>query len=59
MNPPPQKFLPGTLVKGIPFANDYIQHPMIGIIICESDRSNWWGDIYTVGIGSSPRMERS
>jgi hypothetical protein len=47
MNPPPQKFLPGTLVKGIPFANDYIQHPMIGIIICESDRSNWWGDIYT------------
>jgi hypothetical protein len=42
MNPPPQKFLPGTLVKGIPFANDYIQYPMIGIIICESDRSNWW-----------------
>ena len=47
MKPPPPKFSRGTLVKGIPFAGDYIQYSMVGIIICESGRSNWWGDDYT------------
>lgn len=45
--PPPVKFKTGTLVKGIPFASDYFQHPMVGIILYESDRSNWWGETYT------------
>lgn len=47
MKPPPPKFANGTLVRGIPFASNYIQHPMLGIIICESERSNWWGEDYT------------
>lgn len=47
MKPPPPKFSRGALVKGIPFASDYIQYSMVGMIISESDRSNWWGDDYT------------
>lgn len=47
MKPPPPKFIQGTLVQGIPFANNYVQHPMLGIILSESDRSNWWGNEYT------------
>ncbi len=41
------KFQPGTLVKGVPYASEYIQYSMVGIIIRESPRSNWWGDEYT------------
>lgn len=47
MNPPPPKFQRGTLVQGIPFSGNFMQHPMVGIIIDESERSNWWGDTYT------------
>lgn len=46
-SPPPAKFIPGNLVKGIPFAGDFIHQPMIGMIICESKRSNWRGNTYT------------
>lgn len=44
---PPLKFPVGTLVRGVPFSGTFLQHPMKGIILCESDRSNWWGDTYT------------
>lgn len=40
------KFSPGALVVGIPYSSEYVQKSMIGMIICESDRSNWWGDEY-------------
>jgi hypothetical protein len=45
--PPHPKFSTGTLVRGIPYASGYVQYPLIGIVICESERSNWWGDEYT------------
>ena len=38
------KFEPGSLVCGVPYASEYVQHPMMGIIIKESSRSNWLGD---------------
>jgi hypothetical protein len=41
------RFKSGCLVRGIPYANGYVQYPLIGIVICESERSNWWGDEYT------------
>ena len=47
MKPPKPKFLRGTLVQGFPFASDYVQHPSMGVVICESHRSNWRGDTYT------------
>lgn len=47
MTPPPQKFVTGALVRGIPYASGYVQYPLIGIVICESERSNWWGGEYT------------
>lgn len=47
MLPPSPKFIPGDFVVGIPFATEYAQYPMKGIVICESERSNWWGDTYT------------
>lgn len=47
MRPPPRKFLPGTLVKGISYASEYVQYPMLGLILQESPRSNWWGNTYT------------
>ena len=46
MQPPQPKFLPGTLVRGIPYAVHHKQYPMIGIVIRESSRSNWWGTEY-------------
>jgi len=48
LTPPPQKFFPGDLVRGVPYSGGpYVQHPMTGIIIRESSRSNWWGETYT------------
>lgn len=40
------RFTTGSLVRGVQYASEYIQHSMVGIVICESDRSNWWGDEY-------------
>ena len=47
LKPPPPKFPPGTLVIGVSHASEYVQHPMKGVVLRESDRSNWWGDTYT------------
>lgn len=47
MKPPPRKFASGMLVKGISYASEYVQYPMLGMILYESPRSNWWGDTYT------------
>lgn len=47
LKPPTPLFKEGDLVAGVPYASEYVQHPMRGIILGESDRSNWWGDTYT------------
>lgn len=44
---PPPKFKPGMLVVGVPYASEHMQYAMKGIILRESQRSNWWGDTYT------------
>lgn len=47
LKPPPPKFSSGTLVVGASYASEYVQYPIKGIILRESERSNWWGDVYT------------
>lgn len=47
MKPPLKKFPAGTLIKGIWHASDYVQYPLLGIVLNESPLSNWYGSTYT------------
>lgn len=47
LKPPQPRFKTGDFVVGIPYVSEYVQHAMRGIVLEESDRSNWWGDTYT------------
>lgn len=39
-------FSPGDLIQGVPWGSEYVQYPMKGIVLGESDRSTFVGDVF-------------